>query len=262
MIMNSDGAMLRWFSTDRGFTHDENSTLIGPIGGTIREDGTFDEDVTWGPGRWSSSTTWILIQLSRTDLEENGITYYWADAENQRDGYEFEGLNLVTTPPQYSVADCREAKESGDELCSFEWAIIDLEKQMRTTDQLSVTFSINEGVNVELNRELLESSLLLIAMAIAITILLWFSLRRASDVVIVGAPNFLSRTTLRPFGPSVTLTASARWLTPASSFRRASSSNLSIFDMVPYFTTASTSRADRIKSSSPPLDISVPPYFA
>ena len=103
MIMNSDGAMLRWFSTDRGFTHDENSTLIGPIGGTIREDGTFDEDVTWGPGRWSSSTTWILIQLSRTDLEENGITYYWADAENQRNGYEFEGLNLVTTPPQYSV---------------------------------------------------------------------------------------------------------------------------------------------------------------
>ena len=187
MIMNSDGAMLRWFSTDRGFTHDENSTLIGPIGGTIREDGTFDEDVTWGPGRWSSSTTWILIQLSRTDLEENGITYYWADAENQRGGYEFEGLNLVTTPPQYSVADCREAKESGDELCSFEWAIMDLEKQMRTTDQLALTFSINEGVNVELNRELLESSLLLIAMAIAITILLWFSLRRASDVVIVGA---------------------------------------------------------------------------
>ena len=187
MIMNSDGAMLRWFSTDRGFTYDENSTLIGPIGGTIREDGTFDEDVTWGPGRWSASTTWILIQLSRTDLEENGITYYWADAENERNGYEFEGLHLVTTPPQYSVDECREAKESGDQLCSFEWAIMDLEKQMRTTDQLSLTFSINEGVNVELNRELLESSLLLIAMAIAITVLLWFSLRRKSDVMIVGA---------------------------------------------------------------------------
>jgi hypothetical protein len=28
--------------------------------------------------------------------------------------------------------------------------------------------------------------------------------------VIVGDPNFLSRTTLRPFGPIVTLTASAR----------------------------------------------------
>ena len=34
------------------------------------------------------------------------------------------------------------------------------------------------------------------------------------SLVIVGEPNFLSRTTLRPFGPSVTLTASARWFTP------------------------------------------------
>src|SRR4051794_27269383 len=34
--------------------------------------------------------------------------------------------------------------------------------------------------------------------------------------VIVGDPNFLSRTTLRPFGPSVTFTASASWLTPRS----------------------------------------------
>ena len=187
MIMYSDGAMLRWFSSDRGFTHDENSTLLGPIGGTIREDGTFDEDVTWGPGRWSASTTWILIQLSRTDLEENGITYFWADAKNEPDGYRFEGLDLVTTPPEFTIDDCRELRDQGLEVCSFEWAIIDLEKQMRTTDQLAVTFSINEGVNVELNRELIESSLLLIAMALAIAVLLWFSLRRASDVVIVGA---------------------------------------------------------------------------
>src|SRR5205809_1308388 len=34
--------------------------------------------------------------------------------------------------------------------------------------------------------------------------------------VIVGEPNFLSRTTLRPFGPRVTLTASASWLMPRS----------------------------------------------
>ncbi len=192
MIMYSDGAMLRWFSTDRGFTHDENSTLIGPIGGTIREDGSFDSDVTWGPGRWSASTTWILIQLSRTDLEDNGITYSWADARNEPQGYQFSGLKLVTTPPEYNVESCREYQENGQESCSFEWAIIDLEKEMRTTDQLAVTFSINEGVNVELNRELLESSILVIAMAIAITILLWFSLRRSSDVVIVGATLIIS----------------------------------------------------------------------
>src|SRR5215472_17890446 len=41
----------------------------------------------------------------------------------------------------------------------------------------------------------------------------------------VGAPHFLSMTTLRPRGPSVTLTASARWFTPRSRWRRASSSN-------------------------------------
>src|ERR1051325_1120288 len=34
------------------------------------------------------------------------------------------------------------------------------------------------------------------------------------SLVMSGAPNFLSRTTLRPFGPRVTLTASARRLTP------------------------------------------------
>jgi hypothetical protein len=34
------------------------------------------------------------------------------------------------------------------------------------------------------------------------------------SLVIVGDPNFLSRTTFRPFGPSVTFTASARALTP------------------------------------------------
>src|SRR6185436_13339282 len=34
------------------------------------------------------------------------------------------------------------------------------------------------------------------------------------SLVMVGEPNFLSRTTLRPLGPSVTFTASASWLTP------------------------------------------------
>src|SRR4051812_10374737 len=34
------------------------------------------------------------------------------------------------------------------------------------------------------------------------------------SLVIVGDPNFLSMMTLRPLGPSVTLTASANWLTP------------------------------------------------
>src|SRR6187402_657264 len=49
------------------------------------------------------------------------------------------------------------------------------------------------------------------------------------SLVIVGAPNFLSRRAYRPFGPSVTLTASAILSTPRFSERLASSSNSSCF---------------------------------
>ena len=49
--------------------------------------------------------------------------------------------------------------------------------------------------------------------------------------VMVGAPHFLSRTTLRPFGPSVMRTASANLFIPASRPRRASSSNAMSFAM-------------------------------
>src|SRR5215469_7284055 len=49
------------------------------------------------------------------------------------------------------------------------------------------------------------------------------------SLVIVGEPNFLSSTTLRPLGPIVTLTASARMFAPRSSARRALSSNTSCF---------------------------------
>src|SRR5881396_1268474 len=42
------------------------------------------------------------------------------------------------------------------------------------------------------------------------------------SLVIVGFPNFLSMTTLRPFGPRVTFTASASWSTPRLRRERAS----------------------------------------
>jgi hypothetical protein len=42
------------------------------------------------------------------------------------------------------------------------------------------------------------------------------------SLVTLGAPNDLSSTTLRPFGPSVTVTASASRLTPLSILSRAS----------------------------------------
>src|SRR5438105_4925637 len=54
----------------------------------------------------------------------------------------------------------------------------------------------------------------------------WSSISLATvtpSLVIVGDPNFFSMTTLRPFGPSVTLTASASLLTPWRIRWRASS---------------------------------------
>src|SRR3954465_2752091 len=52
------------------------------------------------------------------------------------------------------------------------------------------------------------------------------------SLVIVGAPNFLSMTTLRPRGPRVTFTASVSLSTPRSRERRASSLNLMILAML------------------------------
>ena len=49
------------------------------------------------------------------------------------------------------------------------------------------------------------------------------------SLVMVGAPHFLSSTTLRPLGPSVMDTVSASLSTPASSARLASSVNFSSF---------------------------------
>ena len=54
------------------------------------------------------------------------------------------------------------------------------------------------------------------------------------SLVMRGAPNDLSMTTLRPFGPSVTFTASARMLTPRSMRSRASRENLTSFAAMIY----------------------------
>src|ERR1700677_851039 len=55
------------------------------------------------------------------------------------------------------------------------------------------------------------------------------------SLVIVGAPHFFSRTTLRPLGPNVTFTASARAFRPRSRPRRASSSYAIILDIAKGF---------------------------
>ena len=51
------------------------------------------------------------------------------------------------------------------------------------------------------------------------------------SLVMRGEPNFLSSTTLRPLGPSVTLTASARRLTPRRMAWRESSPYVICFDI-------------------------------
>src|SRR3954469_23061454 len=51
------------------------------------------------------------------------------------------------------------------------------------------------------------------------------------SLVMVGAPHFLSMTTLRPFGPRVTLTVSASRSTPRCNESRASEWNCRIFDI-------------------------------
>src|SRR5438552_635235 len=51
------------------------------------------------------------------------------------------------------------------------------------------------------------------------------------SLVTVGLPNFLSMTTFRPLGPSVTFTASANWSTPR--FRRARASVLNSRNWLP-----------------------------
>ena len=58
------------------------------------------------------------------------------------------------------------------------------------------------------------------------------SISRATDtpsLVMVGAPKDLSNTTLRPFGPRVTFTASAKIFTPFNIFTRASLPNFTSF---------------------------------
>ena len=59
------------------------------------------------------------------------------------------------------------------------------------------------------------------------------------SLVMVGAPHFLSSTTLRPFGPRVTRTASASLFMPVSRPRRASESKAMIL-AIPVYSSIST----------------------
>ena len=62
---------------------------------------------------------------------------------------------------------------------------MDLEGQLRSHDRTTITLLLGQGVNVEVNRELQASGGLIILMGLAITGLLFISLRRWTDVLIV-----------------------------------------------------------------------------
>ena len=184
---------LRWLSLDRGFVSAEENVGIvgGPVGGSLNVDGTWD-NARPGPGRWSASASWLLVQLDRAALEEAGWTTVWKDAHSETDirnsddglvigGYRLSGVELLLHPPSYTSEYCMSLESP----CSIEWSMMDLEGHLRSNDNNSLTLLVGQAVNVEVNRELQNSGGLIFAMGAVIIVLLYASLRRWSDVAIV-----------------------------------------------------------------------------
>lgn len=194
MAMSNGSDFLRWLSLDRGFVGaDENAGIVGgPIGGSLNVDGTW-ENARPGPGRWSASASWLLVQLDRAELEKAGWTNVWKDAQSETDidfsddglvigGYRLSGTDLLLHPPNYTSEYC----QSLDSPCSIEWSIMNLEGHLRSHDNHSLTLLVGQAVNVEVNRELQNSGGLVFGMGLVIIVLLYASLRRWSDVAIVS----------------------------------------------------------------------------
>lgn len=186
MILAKPSVFLRWTTTDRAFLPDSDSPVIGPVNGQVSEDGTFTNAI-WMPGRWSASSTWILIQLDKEEMINSGYTFVWGDARSEPGSMTWHGLELYTTPPELTAEECQKSSESGEGSCSADWALLSLEQSIRVTDQQSVSLiAPPTGINIEVNRELQQSITLLATMCMCILILLWGSLRRVSDVAIVA----------------------------------------------------------------------------
>ena len=194
MATSNGSDFLRWLSLDRGFVGaDENTGIVGgPIGGSLNVDGTW-ENARPGPGRWSASASWLLVQLDRAELEKAGWTNVWKDAHSETSidfsdngvvigGYRLSGTELLLHPPNYTSEYC----QSLDSPCSIEWSVMNLEGHLRSHDNHSLTLLVGQAVNVEVNRELQNSGGLVFGMGLVIIVLLYASLRRWSDVAIVS----------------------------------------------------------------------------
>ena len=190
MANSSNGSFLRFLSNDRAFTPDPNSSVIGPVNHTIGEDGNLESEL-WQRGRWSASSAWLIVNLDREQMQESGWTFSWKNATTDF-GYKREGLTLVTDPIRYSFEYCQEREENNQPLCSVEWLYLSIEEDLRDTDEHIVSLMFAESINVEINRELLSSAYLLVAMAFIVVGLLWINLRRISDVAIVSTSLVVS----------------------------------------------------------------------
>ena len=190
MANSSNGSFLRFLSNDRAFTPDPNSPVIGPVNHTIGEDGNLESEL-WQRGRWSASSAWLIVNLDREKMQESGWTFSWKNATTDF-GYKREGLTLVTDPIRYSFEYCQEREENNQPLCSVEWLYLSIEEDLRDTDEHIVTLMFAEAINVEINRELLSSAYLLVAMSFIVVGLLWINLRRISDVAIVSTSLVVS----------------------------------------------------------------------
>ena len=190
MANSSNGSFLRFLSNDRAFTPDPNSPVIGPINHTIGEDGNLQSDI-WDRGRWSASSAWLIVNLDREEMQESGWTFSWKNATTDF-GYDIDGFTLITDPIRYSFEYCEDREENNQPLCSVEWLYLSIEEDLRETDEHIVTLMFAEGINVEINRELLSSAYLLVAMSVIVVFLLWINLRRISDVAIVSTSLVVS----------------------------------------------------------------------
>ena len=190
MANSSNGSFLRFLSNDRAFTPDPSSPVIGPINHTIGEDGNLQSDI-WDRGRWSASSAWLIVNLDREMMQESGWTFSWKNATTDF-GYDRDGFTLITDPIRYSFEYCEDREENNQPLCSVEWLYLSIEEDLRETDEHIVSLMFAEGINVEINRELLSSAYLLVAMSVIVVFLLWINLRRISDVAIVSTSLVVS----------------------------------------------------------------------
>src|SRR3954447_5764637 len=145
----------------------------------------------------------IVATLAMSDLSSTSLAWAWIDCTAAATAFSMPFLRLIGLAPAATLRMPR---------CTSVWAsTVAVVVPSPATSLVLVATSFTSWAPMFSNGSLSSTSLAI----------------DTPSLVIVGAPHFLSSTTLRPFGPSVTLTASASLSTPASRARRASSSNLS-----------------------------------